>query len=204
MIPRKLTKAILLLLLLAPVAALVGNLPAHAAALGDFEVTALLDGTHKFPAYQVLPRAKPKNDGESESRELLSSASPGQIDAALAAVDLRAPPEGSLSAFLINTGTKLILSDGGAGELHGPCCGHLLQNLRAAGYQPDQVGEVLLTHLHDDHVGGVMPNEKPAFLNAVIRVSKRESDYWLNDANEKTAPVFLRPMFDCAKHVLTP
>jgi glyoxylase-like metal-dependent hydrolase (beta-lactamase superfamily II) len=134
----------------------------------------------------------------------LSSANPGQIEAALAAVDLRAPPEGSINAFLINTGTKLILIDTGAGALYGACCGRLLQNLHAAGYQPEQVDEVLLTHLHEDHVGGVMVDGKIAFPNAVIRVSKRDADYWLNDANEKAAPTFLVPMFEGAKRVLRP
>jgi len=148
MTARKLTKATFLALLVAHFAAPAGNLPAHAAApqvrtrgpgfyrimLGDLEVTALLDGTHRFPAYQVVARAKLRDDGTSGPQELLSSASPGQIDAALAAVDLRAPPEGSINAFLINTGAKLILIDSGAGALYGACCGRLLQNLSAAGY----------------------------------------------------------------------
>jgi glyoxylase-like metal-dependent hydrolase (beta-lactamase superfamily II) len=172
--------------------------------LGDFEVTALLDGTHRFPAYQVLARSKTSSSGADGPREKLSSASPGEMDAALAEVDLRAPPEGSINAFLINTGAKLILIDSGAGALYGACCGHLLQNLRAAGYQPEQIDEVLLTHLHADHVGGVMTEGKAAFPNAIIQVSKRDADYWLSDANEKAAPALLIPMFEGAKHVLKP
>jgi hypothetical protein len=35
--------------------------------LGDFEVTALLDGTHRFPAYRVLARAKPRTDDRQRS-----------------------------------------------------------------------------------------------------------------------------------------
>jgi glyoxylase-like metal-dependent hydrolase (beta-lactamase superfamily II) len=166
--------------------------------LGDFEVTALLDGTHLFPAYQVLTRAR------SAPGALLNDTSPGETDAALAVVDLRAPPEGSINAFLINTGAKLILIDTGAGALYGACCGHLLQNLRSAGYQPEQIDEVLLTHLHADHVGGVMVDEKIAFPDAIVRVSRRDADYWLNEANEKAAPAFLVPMFEGAKHVLQP
>jgi len=166
--------------------------------LGDFEVTALLDGTHLFPVYQVLTRAKSLN------HELLTDTNPGELEAALATVDLRAPPEGSINAFLINTGTNLILIDSGAGALYGACCGHLLQNLRASGYEPEQIDEVLLTHLHADHVGGVMVNDKMAFPNATIRVSERDAQYWLNDDNEKAAPAFLIPMFEGAKHVLAP
>jgi glyoxylase-like metal-dependent hydrolase (beta-lactamase superfamily II) len=211
-------KATFLALSLLPFVLVAGNLPALAAApqvrtqgpgfyrimLGEFEVTALLDGTHRFPAYQVLARARPAAPGANGSQELLSSANPGQIEAALAAVDLRAPPEGSINAFLINTGTKLILIDTGAGALYGACCGRLLQNLHAAGYQPEQVDEVLLTHLHEDHVGGAIVDGKIAFPNAVIRVSKRDADYWVNDANEEAAPTFLVPMFEGAKRVLRP
>lgn len=54
---------------------------------GDFEVTALLDGTHSFPAYATLQRTKPGG-----APTLLSEANPGETDALLAAVDLRAPP----------------------------------------------------------------------------------------------------------------
>jgi glyoxylase-like metal-dependent hydrolase (beta-lactamase superfamily II) len=53
---------------------------------------------------------------------------------------------------------------------------------------------VLLTHLHADHVGGIAPSGISAFPNAVIRSSKLDADYWLNDTNEKAAPDFLRPM----------
>jgi len=176
----------------------------HRMMLGAFEVTVLLDGTHRFPAYQALARLKPAVEGGTESRELLSTANPGETDAALAAIDLRAPPEGSINAFLINTGEKLILIDTGAGALYGACCGHLLENLRAAGYQPEQVDQVLLTHLHVDHVGGIMVDGKAAFPNAVVRVSRRDADYWLDDANEKAAPALLIPMFEGARKVLKP
>jgi hypothetical protein len=60
----------------------------------------------------------------------------------LALDDLTLPIQGSINAYLINTGSKLILIDTGAGVLYGDCCGHLMANLRAAGYQPGQVDEV--------------------------------------------------------------
>jgi len=42
----------------------------------------------------------------------------------------------------------------------------LLANLKAAGYQPEQVDQVYITHLHPDHVGGLMVGDKVAFPNA--------------------------------------
>jgi glyoxylase-like metal-dependent hydrolase (beta-lactamase superfamily II) len=76
--------------------------------------------------------------------------------------------------------------------------------LRAAGYQPEQVDEVLLTHLHADHVGGIAPGGVAAFPNAIVRSSKLDADYWLNDANEKAAHEFLHPMFEGDKASLKP
>ena len=169
--------------------------------LGDFEITALLDGTHPFPDVEVLTKAKP--DAEAERSKLFGD-HPGEANALLAASDLAVPTEGSINAFLVNTGTKLILIDSGAGTLYGACCGHLMNNLRAAGYQPEQVDEVLLTHLHADHVGGIAPGGRMAFPNAIIRASKLDADYWLDDANENAAPPFLRPMFEGDKASLRP
>jgi glyoxylase-like metal-dependent hydrolase (beta-lactamase superfamily II) len=169
--------------------------------LGEFEITALLDGTHPFPDEAVLTKQARGADAE---RSKLFDDNPGEANALLAASDLKVPTEGSINAFLVNTGTKLILIDSGAGTLYGACCGHLMETLHAAGYQPEQVDEVLLTHLHADHVGGIAPGGKMAFPNAVIGASKLDADYWLNDANEAAAPAFLTPMFEGDKASLKP
>jgi glyoxylase-like metal-dependent hydrolase (beta-lactamase superfamily II) len=169
--------------------------------LGDFEITALLDGTHPFPAAEVLTKAKV---GAPGVRSKLFQDYADEASALLAASDLTAPMEGSINAFLVNTGSKLVLIDSGAGTLYGACCGHLIENLRASGYTPEQVDEVLLTHLHADHVGGIAPDGIAVFPNAVIRSSKLDADYWLDDANERAAPDFLRPMFEGDKASLKP
>lgn len=150
--------------------------------VGTYGVTALLDGTHPFPVDQVMSDAK-------------------ESDALLAAVELSAPLEGSINALLINTGTKLILIDSGAGVLYGTCCGHLIDNMRASGYQPEQVDEV---YLHRDHEGGVNRDGGMAFPNAIVRVNKLDSDFWLDRANEVKVPKYLYTMFDGAIDSLKP
>jgi glyoxylase-like metal-dependent hydrolase (beta-lactamase superfamily II) len=150
--------------------------------LGEFEVTALSDGTHPFPVDTVM-----------------TNISPQQALQDLADADLKLPLQGSINAFLINTGSKLILVDTGAGSLYGDCCGKLLANLRAAGYQPEQVDEILITHLHKDHAGGA-----PQFPNAVLRMSQAEADYWLTPANKAAAPEFLSTFFDAAQAAVAP
>lgn len=155
--------------------------------LGDFEITALSDGSHVFPVDTVMIDTTPE-----------------KVAAALARDDLALPLQGSINAFLINTGSKLVLVDTGAGALYGPCCGKLLSNLRAAGYRPEQVDEVLLTHLHKDHVGGVLADGKIAFPNAVLRVARVEADYWRSRASRQAAPDFLQSFFDSAQAALAP
>ena len=149
--------------------------------LGGVEVTALLDGTHPFPIDTVVDGASKAEVAEDLARDFLQQ-----------------PVQGSINAFLINTGSKLILIDSGAGVLYGDCCGKLRANLRAAGYLPEQVDEVLLTHLHKDHVGGIDANGAMAFPNAIVRVSQTDADYWLNPANKVKAPAFLSSFFDAA------
>ena len=155
--------------------------------LGDFEVIALSDGSHPFPVESVM-----------------IDTSPEAVARALAAEDLALPLQGSINAFLINTGARLVLIDTGAGALYGACCGQLLANLRAAGYAPEQVDEILLTHLHKDHVGGVLRAGQIAFPNAVLRVARADADYWRDPASRAAAPAFLRSFFDSAAEALAP
>lgn len=155
--------------------------------LGDVEITALLDGTHPFPVETVM-----------------TDVSPQHVQRDLARDQLAVPLQGSINAFLINTGTALILVDTGAGLLYGDCCGRLMANLRAAGYQPGQVDQVLLTHLHKDHVGGILLDGKMAFPNATLRVNQADADYWLSTASQASAPAFLTTFFDAARAATAP
>jgi glyoxylase-like metal-dependent hydrolase (beta-lactamase superfamily II) len=134
--------------------------------LGDFEVTAISDGTVDLPVDKLLQGIKP-----------------AAVDAALAKSFLKSPLETSDNAFLINTGSKLVLVDTGAGSLFGPTLGKFLVNLKAAGYQPEQIDEIYLTHMHGDHIGGLAANAQRTFPNAVVRAQKQESDFWLSQAN---------------------
>src|SRR6185436_4118757 len=107
--------------------------------LGDFEITALSDGTVALPV-----------------DKLLTNTTPAKVQAALSRAYLKPPVETSVNGYLVNTGSKLVLIDTGAAGLFGPTLGNLVNNLKASGYQPDQVDEIYITHLHPDHVGGIM------------------------------------------------
>jgi glyoxylase-like metal-dependent hydrolase (beta-lactamase superfamily II) len=155
--------------------------------LGDFEITALNDGTLMLPVDKLLRENQP-----------------GQVLRALQQAYLGVPLETSVNGYLINTGAKLVLIDSGAASLFGPTLGRLLANLKASGYQPDQVDEVYITHLHGDHVGGLLAEGKAAFPNAVVRLDKREADFWLSEAEMAKAPEAARGGFKGAMMSLKP
>jgi len=159
----------------------------HRMMLGDFEITALSDGTIAFPADQ-----------------LLTNTTPAKVARALADNYLRSPLEVSVNAFLVNTGFKLVLIDAGAGELFGPTLGKLPASLRAAGYSPEQVDEIYITHMHADHVGGLMAGDRLVFPNAVVRADRHDADYWLSPENLEKAPADAKGLFQGAQASLDP
>jgi len=154
--------------------------------LGDFEVTVLSDGINMLPATNLL-------HGDA-----------ARIEAALKRGFLPNVVETSHNSFLVNTGSKLLLVDAGAGSLLGPGAGQLVSNLRVAGYQPEQIDEIYLTHLHADHVGGLMTGHQLTFPNAIVRVNRRDTDYWLSEANMQAAPADARRFFQAAIASVTP
>jgi glyoxylase-like metal-dependent hydrolase (beta-lactamase superfamily II) len=153
--------------------------------LGSFEITALNDGTADFPMDKLLLNAKP-----------------GGVEAAFKNAFLRLPAETSVNGFLINTSTKLILVDTGAGALYGPTLGHMLDNLRAAGYRPEEVDTIIITHLHGDHVGGLSKDGKMVFPNATLYVDQKDVSYWLNESNEAGAPESQQGNFKIARQAM--
>ncbi len=155
--------------------------------LGDFEVTALSDGTVDLPM-----------------ADLLTNITRAKIHSALAKQYLKDPVEVSVNAYLINTGSKLVLIDAGAGTFFGPTVGKLMANLKASGYQPEQVDEIYVTHMHADHVGGLVAGSQMAFPNAIVRADQREADLWLSKANMDAAPKDAKQVFEGAMASINP
>lgn len=155
--------------------------------LGDFEITALSDGTVDLPV-----------------DKLLTNTQPGKVTAALNQSFLKAPVETSVNAYLINTGSQLVLVDTGAAGLFGPTLGKLIGNLKAAGYQPEQVDAVIITHMHPDHVGGLVAGEQRAFPNATVHADQHDADFWLSQAQMEKAPADAKGFFQGAMASLNP
>lgn len=151
----------------------------HHIKVGDVQVIALSDGTLPIPADQLLTNVKP-----------------GEVAMRLARTYQTAAVDASVNAFLIKTADRLIMVDAGTGELYGPSLNKLSASLRAAGYQPGQITDILITHIHTDHTGGLMLGREMVFPNATLHIERKEVDYWLNAERRASAPASARKYFD--------
>ncbi|MTI44931.1 glyoxylase-like metal-dependent hydrolase (beta-lactamase superfamily II) [Roseibium hamelinense] len=132
--------------------------------VGDMELTTLLDG--------AVPVGDPqKTFGMNVDADTFGEASENNFI-----------PADNFKAFftptVINTGNELVLFDTGVGEGGRPARGNMRAALESAGYTPDQVDIVVLTHMHPDHIGGLMEGGAPAFPNARYVTGQAEFDFW--------------------------
>ncbi|MGG7516353.1 MBL fold metallo-hydrolase [Allorhizobium undicola] len=89
---------------------------------------------------------------------------------------------------LIDTGKDVVIFDTGFGEQgRAKGSGKLLAGLKLAGYAPEDVTLVVLTHLHGDHIGGLMEQGKPAFPKARYMTGRKEYAFW-TDAKRMGTP----------------
>lgn len=92
-----------------------------------------------------------------------------------------------LNPVVANLGGKLVLIDAGMGQaskMFGPSMGRLVDNMRAAGIEPEQIDVILMTHLHPDHSFGLInPDGTPTFPNATLYCSEADWAEWTDEGN---------------------
>lgn len=108
-------------------------------------------------------------------------------------------------SLVIDIGEHRVLVDTGDDGL-GPNTGRLLQNLKSAGIEPDDIDTVILTHGHPDHIAGNTDTEgKLVFRQARYVMWKDEWDFWNSEqATLKLEEHIREVLLACAHKNLPP
>ncbi|WP_426955709.1 MBL fold metallo-hydrolase [Muricoccus radiodurans] len=153
--------------------------------IGRFTVTALADGYADMP-YGYFP-------GRTAA----------QVEQA-ARAQFVARPSGVrflFNQYLIEDGERRILIDAGPAGTLGRT-GLLPQALAALGLHRDQIDAVIVTHMHQDHIGGLVADGRNNFPNADLYIDRRDVAHWTDPAKRSAAPDYVQPSFRLSAEVL--
>ncbi len=139
----------------------------YRAQLGGFEVTTLADGAIALEGPHPI-------FGQDQSAEAVQ---------ALVEANFLPPTQMEIvfTPVVVNTGRELVLFDSGNPPERRPGAGNLVAALQAAGFEPAQIDVVVLTHMHGDHIGGLMTDGHPTYPNARYVTGATEYDFWSSD-----------------------
>jgi glyoxylase-like metal-dependent hydrolase (beta-lactamase superfamily II) len=136
--------------------------------LGGFEVTTLLDGALQYEG----PHPIFGQDQTAEAAAQLLEAN-------------HLPTTQFVNGFtpvLVNTGSELVLFDSGNPPARREMgAARLVEALQAAGYTPDQIDVVVITHMHGDHIGGLATDGAATYPNARYATGETEYDFWSSE-----------------------
>lgn len=139
----------------------------YAIRIGEMEVLVISDGVLPLPTEMLAPNAE-------------AAARAAWLD------DMFLPRDAfdwALNAVAVRSGNQTILIDAGLGsdpDLHLPRAGQLIKRLEAAGIDLSAVTDVILTHMHMDHVGGLLVGGVKERLRQDLRihVAAAEVKFW--------------------------
>jgi len=84
--------------------------------------------------------------------------------------------------LLVETGDKRVLIDSGMGQSDPADPGHLLDRLREENITLESIDTVIITHYHQDHIGGLLDQAgNPTFPKARLVVPAQEHAYWMSE-----------------------
>lgn len=146
-----------------------GHIGLYTMTVGEIKLTVITDG--HLPVNPVQAEFAQRIDSTKVAKTLENHfSSPVEVDLAM-------------NVLLLECGDKRVLIDTGAGGIFGNDSGHLGENLAYAGLSPKDVTDVVLSHAHPDHIGGLTDKRSGELLypNADVWISKEEYTFWLSD-----------------------
>jgi glyoxylase-like metal-dependent hydrolase (beta-lactamase superfamily II) len=155
--------------------------------VGEIRIDPVVDGVITAPADEVLRRPG-VDDPWADHRDLLTTDGMLQM---------------TVGGFLVRSRDRVILVDAGLGpfDRDGYRAGQLPQSLAALGVLPEDVTDVLLTHLHFDHVGWVTQKGAVVFPNATYRCHADDWDHFVTAADADAGAI--RKLTPIASHLET-
>ncbi len=157
--------------------------------VGDIEVTAINDGFMPRPVEGLV-----KNAEAAEVKRALGEAFLPQDVLPI-----------SFTTLVLRTGGKLVLIDTGLGDMGAPTTGVWMRNFKAAGFDPKDVGTVIISHFHPDHINGLrLKGGTAVFPHAEVMVPATEWAFWMDDAKMAAAPEAAQPAFKNVRRVFAP
>jgi glyoxylase-like metal-dependent hydrolase (beta-lactamase superfamily II) len=146
------------------------------------------------------------NDGIARrplAAEFVKNAPIDQVKALLASQNLPTDYiDVPFTAFLVVSGNQRFLMDTGFADNGGPTTGRLVANLAAAGYKPEDIDHVIISHYHGDHINGLrMKNGQLTFPKAKVHVPAPEHAFWMDDARMAAAPEGMKGAFGGVRRV---
>src|SRR3954447_19015529 len=137
-------------------------------------------------------------------RELIfAGTGAGELDAA----GVTGPVTTPFNSLLARTAGRLVLADGGLGAtastMQAPA-GRLLSALAALGVEPGDIDDVIVTHAHGDHVGGLFADDNPTFPRARHHLARAEWIFWMEqDPHPRLPPDLASLLIDVARGALS-
>jgi len=176
----------------------------HAAANTPQHVVKQQAGGYNVQVGSVIVTSFTDGSVAQDLHKLLRRTSEQNTDALLAKNAQTNPVEASINVYYFALPGHKVLVDTGSGQLFGPGNGgRLMESLATQGIKPEDITDILLTHAHSDHAGGLVKDGQRVFTNARVFVGKPDIDFFFNEENQKKTG-YSQNFFDVARKTLKP